>query len=145
MTVEVKRYDINAAPDSGRPRIVTFTSDAGQLAVHCCRESGALWMFAIGPAGGDRGKVVFGLSRAADVLAWVEDPERRASVLYSLHGWMTIREKAERGDVLTVGQSGWARQWHMPLDDAARDEMLLCMRQWATAVLAETEREAEPA
>lgn len=122
--MRAERHESN--PEHGRPKIASFTAREGALAVHCNRDDGALWLFATGPAGGDRGQLVFPLRRAGELLAWTSQPAALLSGGGS--GWMSLRN-----GVLVVGVSGWSRQLKLPFGDAA-DELLLCLREWAQTV-----------
>jgi hypothetical protein len=117
-----ERFEPNS--EHGRPKIASFTSPEGAIAVHCDRDDGALWLFAHGPSGGDRGRLVFPLSRAADLLAWTEASDGLISG--GARGRMALRDGR-----LIVGVTGWSRTLNLPFGDAA--EFLLCLREWALA------------
>jgi hypothetical protein len=74
-TVEVERFDVNSEEQRGfgRPRVVCFrVPKKGQIDVRVQRDDGSLWLWALGPAGGERGKVVVGVKRAAAVVEFVK-------------------------------------------------------------------------
>lgn len=122
----ITRYD----PDEshGRPLVMRIIGEEGQLAVHCDRETGGLWLFASGPRGGDKGGVVFGLKAAADVAAWAQEPTERPLVF---NGALLLRERAE-GWKLHVVPRG-RPMWTITLDAAALEELRTCLREWARA------------
>lgn len=124
--IVVERFDINDEPTHGRPCIAMFTGRAGQLAVHCDRDDGTLWLFAHGPAGGNRGRLALGLQRAGEVLAWLDDP---TTLLSGVHAWMTLRDGK-----LYVRRNGSTVAWQMPFDPAGLAEFEGCLREWAAAV-----------
>lgn len=118
---------IRPNPEHGRPVIALLTSRDGQVSINCARETGALWLFATGPYGGDRGHVVLGLSRADAVLAWLDAPDGLLLGGAS-SSWLSLR-----GKVLHLGGRAAARGGlKLTLDDDVRDEFLLCLREWAS-------------
>lgn len=127
--VEVERFDITRHPEHGRPRVVEFRSPAGKLVVHCSRDDGSLWMFAVGPAGGDRGQVILPVRRVADVEAWVDG--NRTTGLGGGKGYLLMR-----GDFVLVRRIGVTRDWRMEFDAEGREELLTVLREWAAAVRA---------
>jgi hypothetical protein len=122
VSVTIERFAPD--PSHGRPRVMALSSKAGTLNVHVQVEDRSLWLFAVGPAGGNRGDLAFGTKRAGEVLAWTQAPERP---LGGVRGYMVIRNGS-----LIVGMGGWSRQWQMKLDDAARDELLTWLSEWAS-------------
>lgn len=67
MTVErFERLD----PASGRPMIGRLRVNGGQVEIRVDREDRSLWLFFLGPRGGDLGHMAFPLRRAADVFEW---------------------------------------------------------------------------
>lgn len=69
MTARVEH--LTPDPGSGRPPHFKVSAEEGGVSINFERESGALWLFAYGPAGGDRGAVVFPPRQAEAVKLWV--------------------------------------------------------------------------
>jgi hypothetical protein len=129
MAVEVERFDVNEKPDSGRPRIVEFRGREGTLAVHVSRGDGSLWLFALGPRGGDRGTVAVSVPRAVALLAWLDG---ETTGFYAGGTWIRWRETGDGEPFeLIVAKSVMGRHWRMRFDAPARDELLACLRGWA--------------
>lgn len=126
MTV-AKLFDPALSPDSGRPRVLELHGPEGKLAVHCERATGALYVYATGPRGGDRGYVAFGQNRAGEVLALVEGADD-GEALYGAGSWLELT--AARVELRPHAQHGW----RMALVGDAREHLLTCLREWATAV-----------
>lgn len=124
--VTVERFDISRVPEHGRPKVAEFTGREGSVAVHCSREDGSLWLFAKGPAGGDRGGLAVPLESAGELWLWAENPTPLMPVG---GGWLAVR----RGK-LHVAARG-RRALVMVFDDAALAELLTCLRSWAVATV----------
>jgi hypothetical protein len=132
MRTAVERFKPD--PMHGRPKIATFTTSEGELAVHCARDDGSLWVFAHGPRGGDRGECAWGLGRANEVLGWLDRDDR--SPLYSSHGWLVVSARVVGGGViLSMFKGGSLRSFSISLDEAAHREFRTCLREWAEAVV----------
>lgn len=145
MTVKVDRFDPDAVPDHKRPRVMQFTAREGSLSVHCSRENGSLWIFATGPAGGDRGTMTVPVARAGDLLTWVGRSGERGAfqaggASLSLRGQYPGVKVAEGERLLVVSRSTGRRVWRMRMDSEAADELLRCLVAWAK----EAERGAAP-
>lgn len=124
--VKVEEFD-EQPPDHGRPCIAAFTGDEGRVALHVERDSGRLWLFVAGPAGGERGRLAFGTGRADAVREWVDGD--RTGVLAGGTCWLTLR-----GDVLHVRRARHSRGWSMRFDDAALTVFVRYLREWSRAV-----------
>lgn len=131
--VEFERFDISTVPEHGRPKIVEFRGDEGRLAVHCERDTGALWLFADGPRGGARGTVVFPVRMAERLLSWLEDGARNAAPSTQGVLWLDRADEGRRTVAVAADALRRAR-WRMALDEPATDELLSCLRAWATAL-----------
>lgn len=122
----------------GRPRVAEFvvTRDTGrrvgELVAHVERETGALWLFAVGPSGGDRGKVIIPTSLATRLLRYLGDGEHA----YCFGG--TVGSLRIAGTAVTIGGKG--RGWAADFGDAA-DELRAMLRQWAQHAIRDAMRE----
>lgn len=121
---EVKLFDPARSPDSGRPVVLELHGPEGKLAVHCERGSNALYVYATGPRGGDRGYVAFGPKRAGEVLSLVAGADD-GEALYGAGAWLELT--AARVELRPHAQHGW----RMTLVGEAREHLLACLREWA--------------
>lgn len=119
-------------PTHGRPRVLALTGREGRLAVHIQRDDGSLWLFASGPKGGDRGKVVVATRVADKLAAWIAD-ECADTFHYTGRGWITLRPGPDGDRTVVVGTSGLSRTWKMRLDPASLAILVECLHGWATA------------
>lgn len=144
MSVTVERFDVDAVPDHRRPRVASFACREGALNVHVSRDDGSLWLFAQGPAGGDRGRMVIALKQAGDLREWLDvgsRPRAEASSRRMPFGggrtYLVLRDPPVRQPgvhvQVVVGVSGWTRRLILPFDVQGFDELMACLREWATA------------
>lgn len=151
MTVEVKRHDVNEQPDSGRPLVAQFIDEKGRrLDVRVQRDDGSLWLWAMGPANGDRGKVVLGLRRAADAIEFAnsirETDSRYGSgpslgagefALRVRRPWKDRAVDEETTDRLVSVVKGMSMHaFSLRFDEAALDELAVLLREWGTTGIA---------
>jgi hypothetical protein len=137
--VTVERFDVSQATTSQRPRIVEFTSRAGTLSVHCSREDGSLWLFAVGPRGGGRGTLAFPVARAQALLEWTQDPQKvigGAEYKMYVKLWTVIIRKHTH--ILTDSDFRMV----FAEDEDAFLELLTALRSWAEAALAHAKADA---
>lgn len=135
--MEVERFNIDDVPDHGRPRVAEFRDKCGRLAVHVERDSGALWLFAEGPAGGDRGHVVFPVRMAARLGEWIAEGCRNAAPSTSGVFYLDQVDGLTKRRICVAARAGLARRsrWYMPIEGDALDELLLCLRSWSETML----------
>lgn len=126
--VRVERFDPADSPTAGRPCVLRLHGPEGTLAVHFERDTGWLWMFALGPRGGERGRLAVPNQRAAEAIAMIVSGER----LYGGECWMWIDRERER--VVVRGTTVMAKGWSMKLDDDAVTALAGCVRRWADAM-----------
>lgn len=140
--IEVERFDISQVPDHGRPRVMELRGKPGVLGLHCKRDDGSLWLFAVGPAGGDRGEVVVPVRYAPQLAAWLDGEARGAmpstmGVLYldPPDHWPSYRTWPDGAERMLVvrKRAGLSSKWEMPLDAAATDKLLTALREWEEA------------
>lgn len=139
--IEVQRHDPAEHPDHGRPRIATFVDPGvGALHVHVDRKYGTLTIFAIGPAGGDRGQLVVPRGRVGSVATWLEDCERG---LYGVEGVLyagPLREDGARPVFLYRGKSRITSsdrgRLRLLFDPEAFAALRDCFDAWQTNVVA---------
>lgn len=117
---------------AGRPAILKLTTREGTLSVHVQREDRTLYLFAIGPSGGDRGMVVFAARRASDVLDWTSAGEGRANSGGGMLVWGEFTGDGSRK--LMVHAAGRRRPWAITLDPPAITTLIECLDAWAAAV-----------
>lgn len=144
MAVEVERFNIDEHPEHGRPLVVRFTGKKGRLDVRVERSNGALWIFATGPMGGERGRVAISPRRAGDAIAFTEAGPDGRYVLGGADYRFTLRrpwrerevdtETTDRLVSMTKGSS--MNSFTLRFERAQLDELFTCLRQWAGASLA---------
>ena len=119
----------NPDPTHGRPRLAALSGPEGELAIHVERESKTLWLFANGPKGGDRGKVIVPVRHAGRLVEWIDAGGDQAFGPGG-EGYMVLRDGK-----LVVSVVGWRRSWQIALSDVDREGFLGILRQWAAAAL----------
>lgn len=123
---DVEFTEVVPTPDAGRPKVAALTSRRqGSLDIHLSRD-GSLWLFAVGPSGGNRGELHFRIADAPDLLKWMEAPDR---LLPAGHAWI----KLEDDDTLIVGIPGHKRKWRLDLNHDAVIGFNRFIHAWATA------------
>jgi hypothetical protein len=139
MTVTTERHE--ADPTHGRPRILTIKGREGEVSVHVDRESKALWLFATGPRGGDRGRWAVAPSRTTEVQHWlagVHEP------IYGAEHYLRVVERARTGArvrQLELFKSAMGRWFTLELDGDAEAELRLAVGTWVEACEAAGARE----
>lgn len=146
MAVEVERFNIDEHPEHGRPLVVRFTGKKGRLEVRVERSNGALWIFATGPQGGERGQVVVSPTRAGDAIAFTEAGPDGRYVLGGSDYRFSIRRPWRDREVdnvttdrlvsMTRGTS--LNSFTLRFEAPQLDELFTCLREWAGASLAAT-------
>lgn len=127
--MKIERHDIAEHPEHGRPRILTIEGKEGALHVHVERERGTLFIYAIGPMGGDRGRVVIGAPRAHEVRQWLRSGERPLYGGDGVYLWLT-NWRDER--IVRMGKSSVSSKvWRMVIDDEAEAVLRECLTAWA--------------
>lgn len=153
MAVEVERFDVDQQPEVGRPLVARFGEKGkGSLNVRVQRDDGSLWLWAMGPQGGDHGHVAFGVNRARGVVDFanaITSTDGRYGVGPSMGGgdyalrvrrpWKDRAIDEETTDRLVSITKGMGmRSFALRFDAAALDELRTCLRTWASVALAKT-------
>lgn len=126
--VAIERFDISQVPDHKRPRVMEMRHyKSGTLAVHCSREDGSLWLFALGPRGGDRGHVVVPIRRADELAVWLDGDLSENFVGGA--GLIRIRDGS-----LVIRDRKATKVFAMQLDEKDQAEFATCLREWVRAV-----------
>lgn len=151
--VTVERFDVDAEEQRavGRPRVAAFSvPKRGRFDARVQRDDGSLWLWAIGPSGGDRGRVVFGLKRAALVLDFANaitasndggGPSLSGGeyALRVRRPWKDHAVDEETTDRLVSVTKGLSlKPFTLRFDAAALDELATLLREWATTTLVAT-------
>lgn len=121
-------------PTHGRPRIAEIPTTRGALHVHVERDSGCLYIWAMGPRGGSHGPLILRPARALDVVTdWLADRER---LIDGGDGWLHFTHNGTSlGHRVRMVHSATGRTlWHARMDDAAWDELISVVDAWHEGV-----------
>jgi hypothetical protein len=157
MAVEVERFDVNSEEQqgAGRPRVACFrVPKEGQIDVRVQRDDGSLWLWALGPAGGERGHIVLAMNRALMAVEFanaIHATDERYGAGPGLSGgsnyalrvrrpWKDRAIDTETTDRLVSVTKGMGMaSFTLRFDEAALDELATLMREWGATTLAATE------
>lgn len=116
-------------PEHRRPRVASYEGEAGEIHVHINREDGALWLFILGPAGGERGRLAVHPDHRQRVAAFL-DSDMADTLWGNAHGFSMAPTGSTDGSREAWLQRGFTRPWRMRFDAAAAEDFKDCLRAW---------------